>query len=73
MNDKTFTVKLKMTLVDLVIVIIKVYILITDHDEDDRMYEQTEDILREDSKGKTNCIIIGEWNSIVGEIGVRIL
>ena len=30
-------------------------------------YNSSEEILEEDGKGKTNTIIMGEWNSEVGD------
>ena len=34
-------------------------------------YNVTEEILEEDGKGDTNTIIMGEWNSVVGDISYQ--
>ena len=36
-------------------------------DELEKLYDTTEEILEEDGKGDTNIIILGDWNSDVGE------
>ena len=33
----------------------------------EKLYDTTEEILEEDGKGDTNSIIMGDWNSVVGE------
>ena len=36
-------------------------------DEVEKFYDTIEEILEEDGKGDTNSIILGDWNSVVGE------
>ena len=36
-------------------------------DEVEKLYDTIEEILEEDGKGDTNNIILGEWNSAVGD------
>ena len=36
-------------------------------DEVEKLYDTTEEILEEDGKDDTNSIILGDWNSVVGE------
>ena len=36
-------------------------------DEVEKLYDTIEEILEEDGKGDTNSIILGDWNSVVGE------
>jgi hypothetical protein len=44
--------------------------MLTSEYEDDKVEELcdvTEEILEEDEKGETNTILMGDWNSVVGE------
>jgi hypothetical protein len=36
-------------------------------EEVEELYDRIEDILEEDGKGDTNTIIMGDWNSVVGD------
>ena len=36
-----------------------------------KLYDTIEEILEEDGKGDTNSIILGEWNSVVGDESYR--
>jgi hypothetical protein len=36
-------------------------------DEVDELYDIIEEMLEEDGKGVTNTIIMGDWNSVVGD------
>ena len=36
-------------------------------DEVEKLYDTIEEILEEDGKFDTNSIILGDWNSVVGE------
>ena len=40
-------------------------------DEVEKLYDTTEEILEEDGKGDTNTIIMGDWNSAVGDESYR--
>jgi endonuclease/exonuclease/phosphatase family metal-dependent hydrolase len=40
-------------------------------DEVEKLYDIIEEILEEDGKGDTNTIIIGDWNSVVGDESYR--
>jgi exonuclease III len=40
-------------------------------DEVEKWYDITEEILEEDGKSDTNTIIIGDWNSVVGDESYR--
>ena len=43
----------------------------THNDEEEKLYDTTEEILEEDGKGDTNNIIPGDWNSVVGDKSYR--
>ena len=51
------------------ILIMQVYMPTSEYEDDEveKLYDTTEQILEEDGKGDTNSIILGEWNSVVGE------
>ena len=40
-------------------------------DEVEKLYDTTEQILEEHEKGDTNNIILGDWNSVVGDKAYR--
>ena len=40
-------------------------------DEVEKLYDTIEEILEEDGKGDTNSIILGDWNSVVGDESYR--
>ena len=40
-------------------------------DEVEELYDIIEEILEEDGKGDTNTIIMGDWNSVVGDESYR--
>ena len=65
-SDRLMMVKVRARPMDLVI--IKVYMPTTDHDEEevDKLYEEMDQILEEQS-GKDNVVILGDWNAVVGE------
>ena len=60
-------VKLKAELLS--IVIIQVYMPTSEYEDDEveKFYGTIEEILEEDGKGDTNRIILGDYNSFVGE------
>ena len=51
------------------ILMMQVYMPKSEHevDEVEELYDVIEGILEEDGKGDTNTIIMGNWNSVVGE------
>lgn len=63
-DDRLIMTKVKVAPVDL---IVDVYATIDCDDKKvGRIHEHVENILYQDSKGKINCIIIGNWQSIIG-------
>jgi hypothetical protein len=50
-----------------------VYIPISKYEDDEieNLYGIIEEILEEDGKGDTNTIIMGDWNSVVGDESYR--
>jgi exonuclease III len=66
-NDRIIVIKLQAE--PIIILMMQVYIPTSEHkdDEVEELYGITEKILEEDGKGNTNTIIMGEWNSIVGD------
>jgi len=47
----------------------QVYMPSSEHEDDEveDLYDVIEEILEEVGKGDTNTIIMGDWNSVVGE------
>ena len=37
----------------------------------EKLYDTIEEILEEDGKGYTNSIIMGDWNSVFGDVSYR--
>jgi exonuclease III len=65
-SDRTIAVKLKAEPVN--ILIFQVYMPTSEYeDEVEELYNISEEILEEDGKGGTNTIIMGDWNSVVGD------
>ncbi|PNF15330.1 hypothetical protein B7P43_G00933 [Cryptotermes secundus] len=66
-NDRIIALKLKAEPVD--ILIIQVYMPTSEYEDDEveKVYDTIEEILQEDGRGDTNSIILGDWNSIVGD------
>jgi exonuclease III len=66
-NDRIIAVKLKAEPVN--VLIVQVYMPTSDYEDEEveELYERIEDILEEDGKGDTNTIIMGDWNSVVGD------
>ncbi|PNF39636.1 hypothetical protein B7P43_G05675 [Cryptotermes secundus] len=66
-NDRIIALKLKAELVD--ILIMQVYMPTSEYEDDEveKVYDTIEEILQEDGRGDTNSIILGDWNSIVGD------
>ena len=61
-NDRIIVIKLH-------ILMMQVYMPTSEHEDDEveEMYGIIEEILEEDGKGNTNTIIMGDWNSVVGD------
>ena len=51
------------------ILIVQVYMPTSEYEDDEveKLYGTTEEILEEDGKCDTNTIILGDWNSVVGD------
>ena len=70
-NDRIIAIKLQAESIN--ILMMQVYMPTSEHDDDevDELYDKTEEILEEDGKGDTNNIIMGDWNSVVGDESQR--
>ena len=64
-NDRIIALKLKVEPVS--ILFTQVPTSEYEDDEVEKLCDTIEEILEEDGKGDTNNIILGEWNSIVGD------
>ena len=66
-NDRIIAIKLQAELIN--ILMMQVYMLTLEHENDEveELYDIIEEILEEDGKGDTNTIIMGDWNSVVGD------
>jgi endonuclease/exonuclease/phosphatase family metal-dependent hydrolase len=66
-NDRIIAIKLQAEPVN--ILMIQVYMLTSEHEDDEieKLYVIIEEILEEDAKVNTNTIIMGDWNSVVGD------
>ena len=51
----------------------QVYMATSEYEDDEveKLYDTTEEILEEDGQGDTNSIILGDWNSVVGDKSYR--
>jgi len=60
---------LKLTAEPVSILIMQVYMPTSEYEDDEaeKLYDTIEEILEEDGKGDTKNIILGDWNSIVGD------
>jgi exonuclease III len=65
-SDRIIAVKLKAEPVS--ILVVQVYMPTPDYEDDEveEMYDIIEESFEEDGKGETNTIIMGDWNSVVG-------
>jgi exonuclease III len=70
-NDRRFAIKLEAEPKN--ILIMQLYIPTAEYEdyEMEKLYDISEEVLEEDGKGKTNTIIMGEWNSVVGDESYR--
>jgi exonuclease III len=66
-NDRMTAVKLNAEPVN--VLIVQVYMPTSDYEDEEveELYDIIEDILEEDGKGDKNTIIMGDWNSVVGD------
>jgi exonuclease III len=66
-SDRPIAIKLQAETVS--ILIVQVYMPTSDYEDDEleELYDVIEEILEEDGKGATNTIIMGDWNSVVGD------
>ena len=60
-------VKIKAEPVD--ILIVQVYMPTSDHEDEEveKMYDEIEDIIHSEGRGRVNTIIMGDCNSVVGQ------
>ena len=70
-NDRVMALKLKTEPVRLLIM--QVHMPTSEYEDDEvkNLYDKIEEILEEDGKGDTNNIILGDWNSVVGDESYR--
>ena len=70
-NDRIIALKLQAEPVS--ILIVQVYMPASEYEDDEveELYDTTEEILEEDGKVDTNSIILGDWNSVVGDESYR--
>jgi exonuclease III len=66
-NDRIIAIKLQAQSINNLM--IQVYMPTSEHedDEDEELYGIIEETLEEDGKSNTNTIIMGDWNSVVGD------
>jgi len=70
-NDRIIVIKLQAEPIN--ILMMQVYMPTSEHEDDEveELYDIIEEILEEDGKGDTNTIIMGDWNSVVGDKSYR--
>ena len=64
-SDRLMTLKIQAEPVDLLIIQVYMPTSAADEEEIDRMYDQIEEILKE-NRGKHNTIVMGDFNAVVG-------
>jgi len=66
-HDRIIAIKLQSQPIN--ILMIQVYMPTSEHEDDEaeELYGVIEEILEEDGKGNTYTIIMGDWNSVVGD------
>ena len=66
-SDRLMFVKISAKPVD--IVLVQVYMPTTNHDDDEieKLYEEISEILHQEGRVQVNAIVMGDFNSIVGE------
>jgi exonuclease III len=70
-NDRIISIKLQAQLISILMVQVYMPTLGREVDEVEELYDINEEILEEDGKGDTNTIIMGDWNSVVGDESYR--
>ena len=70
-NERLIVIKLQAEPIS--ILIMEVYMPTSEHEDDEveELCDIIEEILEEDAKGDTNTIIMGDWNSVVGDESYR--
>jgi exonuclease III len=70
-SDRIIAIKLEAEPMD--ILMMQMYMPTSEHEdaEVEELYDIIEEILEEDGKGDTNTIIMGDWDSVVGEESYR--
>ena len=70
-NDRIIAIKLKVELVS--ILIMQVYMPTSEYEDDEveKLDDTNEEILEENGNGDTSRIILGDWNSVVGDESYR--
>jgi exonuclease III len=66
-NDRIFAIKLQTEPIN--ILMMQVYMPTSEHEDDkvEELYGIIEEMFEEDGKCNTNTIIMGDWNSVVGD------
>jgi len=70
-NDRIIAIKLQAEPIN--ILMMQVYMPTSEHEDDEveELCDIKEEILKEDGKGDINTIIMGDWNSVVGDESYR--
>jgi exonuclease III len=70
-KDRIIAIKLQAEPID--ILMMQLYMPTSEHEDADveELYDIIEEVLEEDGKGDTNTIIMGDWNSVVGDESYR--
>jgi exonuclease III len=70
-DDRIIAIKLQAQPIN--ILMMQVYMPTSEHEDDEveELYGIIEEILEGDGKGDTNTIIMGDWNSVVGDESYR--
>jgi len=70
-DDRIIAIKLQAQPIN--ILVMQVYMPTLEHEDDEleELYSIIKKNLEEDGKGNTNTIIMGEWNSVVGDKSYR--
>ena len=66
-NDRIVASKLKAEQISILIMQMCIPTSEYEDDEVENLYDTIEEILEEDGEGETNSVIMGDWNSAVGD------